>query len=220
MPKSKYPKVLRKAVHHFYSPERSPHANLKFLLGKFPEGTWGELSLRKQFCLEYCKWLCFPRSSKKEEETMRVYNVMKHWRKVDRRIGTKRTLLERTFRVSVLKIVRKLRGAKKNSRHSKKLHDRGTGNLVKVNREKAYLENLKLGPKVAALTGTRTEDWIIWSPEGEVYFVRNLYAFCKEKGMDDSHLGKTAKYPGKYYRGWRAAKRTRVTEWYGAGGFD
>jgi hypothetical protein len=61
---------------------------------------------------------------------------------------------------------------------------------------------------------------VIWSPIGEVYFVRNLVKFCREKGMDDSHLGKTAKYPGKYYRGFKAEKRTKTTDWWGLGGFD
>ncbi len=220
MIKGRHTNVLRESVHHFHSPERSPHANLKFLLGKFPEGTWGELSLRKQFCLEYCKWLCFPRSSKKEEETMRVYEVMKQWRKIDRRIGTKRTLLERTFRVSVLKIVRKLRGAKKNSRYSKRVHDKGTGNLVKVNREKAYLPNLEKGRQKQGDFGRKSLEWVIWSPEGEVYFVRNLRLFCRTRGMDWSHLSKTSIHENKYYRGWRCEKRTKMTDWWGLGGFD
>ena len=220
MSKSKNPAVRRENVHYFCGPERSPHANLKFLLEKFPEGTWSELPLRKQVCLEYCKWLGFPSPLKKEKGVMVVYTLMKKWRTTDFRIGTKRTLLERTFRMSVLPVVRKLRHSERNRKNAKISHYKGTGNLVKVNKEKAYLPNLKKGHEHYDVFGRISLEWILWSPEGEVYFIKNLRNFCRERKMDWSHLSKTSLYPDKFYRGWKAEKRNKTTEWWGRGGFD
>ena len=212
-----YLRVPRKAVHYFHGPERSPHANLKFLLGKFPRETWEQLPLNKRVCLGYCEWRAKGFS---QDETIALYELMKKWRKEDKRIGKNRKVIERLFRAHVLTIVKKKRTADLTRKAAKKQHREGRSFLVEFNKRKGYLENLKLGPKVVALTGTTTKDWIIWSPEGEIYFVRNLYAFCKERGMDDSHLGKTSIYPGKFYKGFKAQKRVKTTDWWGVGGFD
>ncbi len=208
--------VKAEDVPYFHGPERSPHANYVFLVGHFPEGTWGSLPLRLQVCLGFSKWLIYPGD---KEKTLELYDLLKQWRKVERRVGGKRTALERLFRQHVLRIVRELRSRRSQSRKSLKRIARGEWNLQEYNNQRKNLRTLHQYSGKAQNMENRGGEWILFSPIGEVFYIKSLRKFCGARGFDWSHLSRTSTIPGKFYKGWRAVKRTPIVEWWGPKGF-
>ena len=53
---------------------------------------------------------------------------------------------------------------------------------------------------VAAINNSKR--WVVWSPEGEVFRVNNLAAFCREYGLNDGAMNGVAKKRLKSHKGW------------------
>ena len=177
-----------------------------YLKYKYPKCTWGEMSLRKQVCLLYLQWMMFPEKEHRSE----LIEKVKEWRiKEPNRIGGKRSVLEKLCRKFYAehrkeKMMEKQRDIcvktgkeafkNKTGIHSPEVREKLLDpELLKKKQERAILAN--------------SLHWWVYSPDGEVFEIHNLKAFCREKGLDDAHLCRTAKYPGKTHKGWSARKR-------------
>jgi len=166
-----------------------------------------QLSLRKQVCLQYLKW---GYTSLKEDRDSFV-ELIKRWRKEDEKIGKHRTLLERKARKLFRKIAKHKKlapsreGARKWCIESQKrkigvFHPDYQKNLKEFNKKIRHIQMEKnLGPG--------TLDWIVTSPEGERFKIRNLAQFCREHNLDRGHMCKVANHPEyKHHKGWKCEK--------------
>jgi len=165
------------------------------------------LSLRKKFCLQYFKWGL----SKSKADREKLVDLGKQWRKEENKLGSHRTLLERKVR-KLFGVVRKDKnrervtsGAKKAARKAVKT---GTGvhspeqQALRAERNRENARKRKESGEVWA------HHWILYPPEGEPFKIYNLSAFCREHGLNQSHMARTAIDPGrrKQHKGWRAEK--------------
>jgi hypothetical protein len=164
-----------------------------------------ELSLRKQFCLQYLKWGV----TLLDEDRDAFVDMAKRWRKEDKRAGKHRTLLERKARKLFRKVakLRKLapsrEGAVRWGNYSK---EEGIGFHSPENWAKMAERNRKIAQLRKENNTHFACNWIVYSPTGEVYRVRGLPELCKKYGLDNHHLGATHRIPGKKHKGWRAEK--------------
>jgi hypothetical protein len=164
-------------------------------------------SLRKQACLQYLKWGV----TTYREDRDKFVDLIKKWRKEDKKIGAHRTLLERKARKLFQQVRRDkskdkmseggLKSARQSVRNKTGLH---SPEFAERRRElgrqnvKRWKEN---GPQHA-------HHWIVHPPEGEPFKIYNLSAFCREHGLNQSHMCRTALDPKrrKHHKGWRAEK--------------
>ena len=186
---------------------------LHHLMEIFPEETWEELSHRKQVCLIYLKWSLRPQNA---ELRQLLVDKVKEWRvKEPNRIGGKRSLLERMVRKKLFKLQRKEKNISKNHEAFCKSVE-----LQKQNKTGQFTEEMQAFRKssangergAAARRNARGLDWFVYAPGGTVYEINNLRAFCREQGLDWSHLSKTSLYPNYIYKGWRARKKNPLID--------
>jgi hypothetical protein len=206
--------VFRKDCVLRYSCERPIIDTFHYLLEKYPRETWEGLSWRKQTCLFFLHWFVNPT----EDNLLNLVERTKAWRKCDRRVGGKRTLLEAMIRKRLFKKAKQIEDRRKghilgkspeNLEHLRKLRE-------KQKEEKKGFYNPDTQTKAAkdrarAMMGPQGEWWVVTSPWGQVYHVQGLREFCEENGLNRSHLGRTAKVPGTYHKGWMARKK--VADW-------
>jgi hypothetical protein len=161
----------------------------------------GELSIRKQVCLQYLKW----GTTKKRDDRIKFVDLTLHWRKKEKKVGSMhRTILEKKAR-RLIPQVRKDKGKIKQAENGRK-----TGNLTKklqigvhspeqVKSKLQYLNSRKDGG---------AHYWIVYPPDGEPMKIYNLRAFCREHGLRQNHMVATAvnPYRRKHHKGWRAEK--------------
>lgn len=208
--------VFKKDCTLRHSTERPIIDTFHYLLGKCPKETWNELSWRKQTCLTFLHWFVNPT----EDNLLNLVERTKAWRKCDRRVGGKRTLLEVMIR-------------KRLFRKAKQIEDRRKGHILgkspenlerlrqmveKQREEKRGFFNpatqtpeAKAKARALSREKQKGEWWVITSPWGQVFHVQGLRTFCEEHGLDRSHLGNTARVPGTYHKGWMARKK--VQDW-------
>ena len=178
------------------------------LLETFPEEVWGNLSHRKQVCLLYLKWSIRPMDA---ELRQLLVDKVKEWRvKEPDRIGGKRSLLERMVRKRLFKLQRREKTVAKNQEGYRKSVD-----IQKKNKTGQFTEEMQNFRKSSAngergaAAGRRNPrglDWVVYAPDGTIYEINSLRAFCRERGLDWSHLSRTSLYPCTY-KGWRARKK-------------
>jgi hypothetical protein len=182
---------------------------------RYPRSTWPERSLRKQVCLLYIQWLCFPEKENRSE----LIEKVKAWRKIDGRIGGERSVLE--------KLVRRFFAKDKKERRSpqQKKSSLKTGKNALKNKTGIHspeMVSLVQTPEVRAKghetqRRIRGDHWFVFCPNGDVLEIHNLKRFCRENNLDASHLTRTAKYSGKIHKGYRARKRCVDLEGYTPG---
>jgi len=173
------------------------------LCQRYPD--WSKLSLRKQFCLQFLKWA----DTGKKADRAKVVELAKLWRREPGRLGNHRTLLERKARKLFqqerrLKVREPVRAAA--SAFAKEQARQG-GFFQKLSKED-MLAIVNEGNRVIAETGAfpNVSNWIVYPPEGEPMVIRNLQKFCREHGLEPSHMIKTSKLKRKHHKGWRAEK--------------
>ena len=161
-----------------------------------------QLSLRKQFCLQYLRW----GYTAKEEDRDLFVELAKQWRKQEKRTGIHRTLLERKARKLFKKVKRKKsyqpvkEGARKWGFLSK---EKGIGVHSPEYKQQLTEFNRKLRKlQIERGQNPTTKMWIVTSPEGETFKVFGLSQFCREHGLDQANLRKTAIFPNKTHKGW------------------
>jgi hypothetical protein len=189
-----------------------------FLLERFPEEIWEDLSYRKQVCLSYLRWLVHP-ENKEYKDTL--IKKVKEWRKKEpNRFGSKRSRLETICRKLFRKHAKdktqeKCKEAK--STGPRKQIESGTGGhspeLVKKRSTSEWGKHMRSLVK----HHSSTCHWVVYSPTEEVFEVFGLSEFCKERGLNLAHLSQTAKVPGKLHKGWRARKRNIEIEGFTPG---
>jgi hypothetical protein len=145
-----------------------------------------------------------------KEHRSELIEKVKEWRiKEPNRIGGKRSVLE--------KLCRKFYSAHRIEKFTEKQKNAcsNTGKEAFKNKTGIHAPGMKerlrdpelLKKKRDRAIRARAMHWWVYAPDGQVYEVHNLSAFCREKGLDGAHLCRTAKYPGKTHKGWHARKR-------------
>ena len=167
------------------------------------------LSIRKQMCMAYLTW----GYTALREEKEKFVELAKEFRIKEMKIGRTRTLLEKKAR----RLFKKTRKRKNMGRtreaarqwciesQEKKIgvfSPEYQANLTEHNRRirKIQTERNK---------ESRSLDWIITTPSQEEILVHSMTKFCRENpqyDLEQSNLCKTAKFPGKTYKGWKARK--------------
>ena len=165
------------------------------------------LSVRKEFCLAYLKWLYTAETKDRDQ----FVELAKKLRKVEMKVGQPRTLLESRARKFFWKVAKKKKlapsreGSKKNCEKNiaekTGIHspDRNRSEIGRMARKKQDEKNLS----------PNTKDWLLISPTGEILKIRNLWRWCKEHpemGLDSRLLSKSSLYPNIHDKGWRARK--------------
>lgn len=56
---------------------------------------------------------------------------------------------------------------------------------------------------IAKYAETRSEWWIVITPEGTEMKIKNLKAFCRDNGLDQRHMSKVANGKAKHHKQWR-----------------
>jgi hypothetical protein len=165
------------------------------------------IPLRKRVCLFYLKWS----TTKYKTDRDKFVELIQQWRKESKLIGSHRTLLERKAR-RLFQQVRK----DKNVGKAKKAQRRNGRNAVKNQtgvhspEQRAILaeRNREIARRKKENGVVWAHHWIIHPPEGEPFKIYNLNAFCREHGLNQSHMCRTAIDPKrrKHHKGWRAEK--------------
>lgn len=176
-----------------------PYTRFESLLKKH-----GELSLRKQFCFAYITWGY--KSDKKAKE--RFVELAKEWRAEEGRVGQPRTLLERKARKLFQTVAKrkKLAPSREGAKEwATKSRERKVGVHSPEYQAKLREHNKKIRQiqKEKGLVGG-TKDWIVYSPDGQVYHTRGLRNFCEEMGLKNEPMYRTNKNPGTTWNGWWA----------------
>lgn len=57
----------------------------------------------------------------------------------------------------------------------------------------------------ARIASIMSKSWIVTDPEGNVYHVRNLSAFCREHGLSMANMSQTAHGKQSHHKGWKCA---------------
>jgi len=185
-----------------------------YLFRKYPEESWGNLSLRKQVCLCYVRWMFSPENKEAKEA---MIEKVKEWRKKEPgRVGGSRSVLEKLCR----KFFQEARKGKGETAEVRKARGKSARRQLenKTGRHTPELAEYRKTSEFGKWFGSHRDPnanslhWYVYPPEGGVLEVFNLKAFCRENGLDTAHLHRTAKYPGLKHKGWRAEKRNMDLE--------
>ena len=165
-----------------------------------------KVAFRKRVCLQYLRWGVTGERDDMDE----FIRLIKQWRKEDEKIGSKRTLLERKARKLFQKVRRRnalaparkalTEWSKESRRKQIGVHSPEYRATISARMKEQRRKELERG------FYNKAKHWIVTTPEGEEIEVYDLAAFCREHGLNDSHMCKTAKIPGRTHKGWRARK--------------
>jgi hypothetical protein len=61
---------------------------------------------------------------------------------------------------------------------------------------------------VEKIAESLAKTWIVTSPSGEIYFIKNLNKFCRENGLDTSNLHAVSTGRKKHHKGWKCCSGT------------
>lgn len=174
------------------------------LRSKYPRKERNQLSYRKQVCLFYLEWCLHPQD---KEMRQQFVELVKEWRKKEpNRLGGKRSLLERMVRKRLFKLAKREKLNKKNyealcssvNRQKKNKTGQFTDEMV------AFRKSSENGKRAKRTNGCH---WYVYAPDGTMYEIFSLRAFCREHGLDQSHMTQTNLQPNKTHKGWRAVKK-------------
>lgn len=173
-----------------------PYRKFEALLSKGEE-----LSLRKRFCWAFIRW----GFTSDIEAKLEFVQLAKEFRKG--RVGQHRTLLERKAR-KLYRNVRKHLNREASRQAARewglKSKDEGIGVHAPEFKEKMIKNNKKIRQIQTEKIGSPTSKfWIVYSPDGTVYHIRDLRKFCREHGLTRTPMHYTSRKPGKTFRGWR-----------------
>lgn len=170
-----------------------------------------QLSIRKQMCFKYIEWKARGLDKYKREWV----DLTVQFRKVEGRIGSKRTKLEKLAR-GHFRQRRQLKGNEASREGARafalKQLAEGTGihsPEMKARRSQTAKENIKR--QTAENRNSNTKDWVITCKEGGEYIIRNLRAFCREHDINYRNLHFTA-VSNWWAKGFRARKYDPLTD--------
>ena len=190
---------MRRSLVDTYLKVRYSLAKSRILKGR-------ELSIRKSFCLQFLKW-CY---TAKDEDRNKFVELSKEFRKVEQKIGSTRTLLERKARRLYWKIslIKRREPGRKAVIAWCKMSQRKKIGVFSPEYQANLKEHTKRMRKIQSDTDreSRTSWWLLTSPIGEIFKIRNLTKWCKENGFSQAAMNRTAFREGATYRGWKAQK--------------
>ena len=174
-------------------------------------GDVSQLSIRKQMCFKYIEW----KTRHIEKYKREWVDLTVEFRKIEGRIGSKRTKLEKLAR-GHFRQRRQLKGNEASREAARafaqKQYEEGTGihspENVALNRERAAANRKK---QTAENRSPNTKDWVITCKEGGEYIIRNLRAFCREHDINYRNLHFTA-VSNWWAKGYRARKYDPLTD--------
>jgi hypothetical protein len=174
-------------------------------------GDVSQLSIRKQMCFKYIEWKARGLDKYKREWV----DLTVEFRKVEGRIGSKRTKLEKLAR-GHFRQRRQLKGNEASREGARafalKQLAEGTGihsPEMKARRSETAKENIKR--QTAENRNSNTKDWVITCKEGGEFRIRNLTAFCREHNINYRNLHFTA-VSNWWAKGYRARKYDPLTD--------
>jgi hypothetical protein len=176
---------------------------------RFPDRS--VLSIRKQACMAYLEW----KTRHIEKYKREWVDLTVEFRKIEGRIGSKRTKLEKLSR-GHFRSRRQLKGNEASREAARafaqKQYEEGTGihspENVALNRERAAANRKK---QIEENRSPNTKDWVITCKEGGEYIIRNLRAFCREHDINYRNLHFTA-VSNWWAKGFRARKYDPLTD--------
>ena len=167
-------------------------------------------------CLQYLKWGVYA----EKEDKDKFIEMALEWRKIEKRRGGVRSLIERRMR----KLLRKWRKKKALaptraalSEFSKKTMEEGTG-VWSEEYKKRHSEVAReiMRKRLAAGRSPSAKEWIVTEPDGTEVRIWNLHQYALSKGLDRGNLSQTARKNRGPHKGYRA--RLANNEWEGEGG--
>lgn len=175
-------------------------------------GDVSKLSIRKQMCFKYIEWKARGIEKYKREWV----DLTVEFRKIEGRIGSKRTKLEKLSR-GYFRSRRQLKGNEASREAARafaqKQYEEGTGihsPEMKARRSETARENVRR--QTAENRNPNTKDWVITCKDGGEYIIRNLRAFCREHDINYRNLHFTAVQPQRWAKGFRARKYDSLTD--------
>ena len=157
-------------------------------------------SIRKRFCLAYLRWAAECRPAFKED----VVELAKEWRKVEKRVGDKRTKIEKVARKFFRQITRKKNNAASREAASEFASEQ-VKNKTGVHAPEFAERRLEL-LKACSRNKGKGFWWVITAPDGTEFVVRSMANWAKENGIDKRNLHKTAVKPNYTAKGYRCRK--------------
>lgn len=176
-------------------------------------GDPSELSLRKQFCLQFLKWGV---TARKEDKT-RFVELAKLWRKEEERIGSHRTLLERKARKLFPKENKRknLAPSREGAReHALKQKEEKIGIHSPEWEAEKRLESSRNALKVRMEKNAHPcmMEWIVRNIHtGESMKIQNLRKFCRDNDLDMRNMWRAVRLPGRTCKGWQVERYS--SEW-------
>jgi hypothetical protein len=163
-------------------------------------------------CFKYIEW-----KARGIEKYKRDWvDLTVEFRKIEGRIGSKRTKLEKLSR-GHFKSRRQLKGNEASREAARafaqKQYEEGTGihsPEMKARRSETARENVRR--QTAENRNPNTKDWVITCKDGGEYVIRNLRAFCREHDINYRNLHFTAVQPQRWAKGFRARKYDSLTD--------
>jgi hypothetical protein len=174
-------------------------------------GDVSKLSIRKQMCFKYIEWKARGLDKYKREWV----DLTVEFRKIEGRIGSKRTKLEKLAR-GHFRQRRQLKGNEASREGARafalKQLAEGTGihsPEMKARRSETAKENMRR--QTAENRNSNTKEWVITCKEGGEFRIRNLTAFCREHNINYRNLHFTA-VSNWWAKGYRARKYDPLTD--------
>jgi hypothetical protein len=164
-----------------------------------------ELSVRKRFCFAYLQWAA--ECDKNLKET--VVELAKEWRKVEAKVGQKRTKLEKIARRFFYDIAKqKRRGASREaaSEFARKQFENKTGVHSPEYAERRRQQCIENRRKQAEQDLGQAMWWVITAPDGTEFAIRSLAKWARENGVNKDLLQQTSGTIGKTVNGYRCRK--------------
>lgn len=168
-------------------------------------------SIRKRFCFAYLEW----RTRGYENLKREWVNLAVDFRKIECRVGNKRTKLEKLARRYFgerRRLVGNAPSREAAREFAKKQFEEGIGihspENVALRRERAIASRKK---QEAENRSPSTAEWVITCKEGGEYRIRNLTAFCREHQINYRNLHYTA-VSNWWAKGYRARKYDPLTD--------
>lgn len=158
-------------------------------------------SIRKQMCHAYLQWkerLC-------KESKQQFIELAKEFRRVEARIGQKRTKLEKIARKHFQAVSKrkKLQPSREGAKKCGEMHrDKRMG--IHTPEQRAKLSEMWreiVRKQVAENRSPQTKEWVITSPDGIEFRIRNAARWFRERGYGNDY-DKVRKGVGRRYFGY------------------
>jgi hypothetical protein len=176
-------------------------------------GDISALSWRKRVCIQYLKWGIYA----EDEDRVRFIELALEWRKVDKRVGGKRTLLERKMRklLKQWRLHKAFAGQREAVRKVFQQFRREKRGVFseEYRKERMWEQNKEnMRRQLEAGRHPKSKEWIVYEPDGNVIRVWSLQKYAQERGLSRTALRMTARIPGKMYRGYRCELANELFE--------